>query len=106
MEEEYDDDNCSSRCFPPDYFAFCFNRAEESKPIQTSASSPTPLSSLLLPPSYSLALGLELQVEEEAEEGFGKRFHQSDILSDSASTSCPAASRAQELTASELLRSR
>ncbi|KAL6097437.1 uncharacterized protein ACO6RY_12985 [Pungitius sinensis] len=87
-------------------------RAEESKQTPTSASSPTSLSSLLLPPSYSLALGLELEadvlveVEEEAEEGFRKRFDRSDILSDSASTSCPAASRAQELTASELLRSR
>ncbi|KAK5877668.1 hypothetical protein CesoFtcFv8_025151 [Champsocephalus esox] len=64
---------------------------EEPKP-----PSPSP-SSLFLPPSYSLALGLDLQEGE----GFGER---SDFLSDS--TSCPAASRAQDLTASDLLRSR
>ncbi|KAK9527367.1 hypothetical protein VZT92_013937 [Zoarces viviparus] len=84
-------------------------RTEESKPTHTSASSPTSRCSLLLPPSYSLALGLDLHEEEEEEEageGFRKR-RRSDFLSDSASTSCPAAaSRAQELTASELLRSR
>ncbi|XP_059183361.1 piezo-type mechanosensitive ion channel component 2-like [Centropristis striata] len=47
----------------------------------------------LLPPSYSLALGLDLQETR------------SDP-SDSAFASCPLASRAQELTASELLRNR
>ncbi|XP_075941386.1 piezo-type mechanosensitive ion channel component 2-like isoform X1 [Anarhichas minor] len=85
-------------------------RTEESKPTHTSASSPTSCCSLLLPPSYSLALGLDLHEEEEEEEEAGEGFRkrrQSDFLSDSASTSCPAAaSRAQELTASELLRSR
>ncbi|XP_063768773.1 piezo-type mechanosensitive ion channel component 2-like isoform X2 [Eleginops maclovinus] len=68
---------------------------EEPKPSHTGASSPS--SSFVLPPSYSLALGLDLQEGE----GFRDR---SDFLSDF--TSCPLASRAQELTASELLRSR
>lgn len=98
--------------------------------VLTSASSPASPSSALLPPSYSLALGLDLQEEEEeAEEvrqsedeqvkrrrevgsGFRKRLlvqtpgQMSDFLSDSASTYCPLASRTQELTASELLRNR
>ncbi|KAM8823349.1 piezo-type mechanosensitive ion channel component 2-like isoform 3-T4 [Spinachia spinachia] len=84
-------------------------RAEKSKQTHSSASSPT---SLVPPPPYSLAVDPELpvevlvEVEEEAEEGFRKRFDRCDILSHFASTSCPAASRAQELTASELLRSR
>lgn len=81
----------------------------------TSASSPASHCSLLLPPSYSLALGLDLQgpgEEEQVELGFRKRMlthakgERSDFLSDSASTSCPLASRTQELTASELLRNR
>ncbi|XP_069033644.1 piezo-type mechanosensitive ion channel component 2-like [Embiotoca jacksoni] len=83
------------------------------------ASSPVSPSSLLLPPSYSLALGLDLQeVEEvklrmgEAGSEFRKQLQahssgeRSDFLSDSASTSCPLASHTQELTASELLRNR
>ncbi|XP_039983516.1 piezo-type mechanosensitive ion channel component 2-like [Xiphias gladius] len=91
----------------------------------TSASSPASPSFLLLPPSYSLALGLDLQEEAgekredeqrrrrgEAGSGFRKQLlvqtpgEQSDFLSDSASTSFPLASRTQELTASELLRNR
>lgn len=91
----------------------------------TSASYPTSPSSLLLPPSYSLALGLDLQEREaggagehgrrrrvEAESGFTRRLlvhtleETSVFLSDSASTSCLLASRTQELTASELLRNR
>ncbi|XP_074484403.1 piezo-type mechanosensitive ion channel component 2-like isoform X2 [Sebastes fasciatus] len=85
---------------------------EESKPTHAgAASSPTSPCSLLLPPSYSLALGLDLQ-EEEVGEGFRRRLlvqtpgERSDFLFNSASTSCPPASHAQELTASELLRSR
>uniref|UniRef100_H3D7M7 Piezo-type mechanosensitive ion channel component 2a, tandem duplicate 2 n=1 Tax=Tetraodon nigroviridis TaxID=99883 RepID=H3D7M7_TETNG len=46
----------------------------------------------LLPPSYSLALGLDLPEEEP--------------VGDSASSSCPLASHVQALTASELLRNR
>lgn len=110
----------------------CFNSGEESNqqlPVDTqpthtitSASSPTSpssTSSLLLPPSYSLALGLDLQEEEagghrrrEELSGFKRRLliqttgERSDFLSDSASTSCLLTSRAQELTASELLRNR
>lgn len=87
----------------------------------TSPSSPTSPSSLLLPPSYSLALGLDLHEEEveehrrrreEAGSGFRRQLlgqtpgERSDFLSDSASTSCPLASHIQELTASELLRNR
>ncbi|XP_055363650.1 piezo-type mechanosensitive ion channel component 2-like isoform X2 [Betta splendens] len=80
----------------------------------TSASSPASHCSLHLPPSYSLALGLDLQAgEEEHTSGFRKRMlshaqgdSESDILPDSASASCPLASRTQELTASELLRNR
>ncbi|XP_026217973.1 piezo-type mechanosensitive ion channel component 2-like isoform X2 [Anabas testudineus] len=80
----------------------------------TSASSPASRCSLLLPPSYSLALGLDLQdtEDEQLEPGFRKRMldhahgERSDFLFDSASTSCPLASRTQELTASDLLRNR
>lgn len=83
----------------------------DTQPTHTSASSPTSPSSLLLPPSYSLALGLDLQEEQTGE---GSRRQQpvqtpvgrSDFLCDSATTSCPLASCAQELTASELLRNR
>ncbi|XP_041824079.1 piezo-type mechanosensitive ion channel component 2-like [Melanotaenia boesemani] len=87
----------------------------------TGASLPTPPSSLLLPPSYSLALGLDLQagtgqvdhIEHRSEEvKFRKPLpvqspvDRSDFLSESAPTSCPMASRTQELTASELLKNR
>lgn len=81
----------------------------------TNASSPTSLSSPLLPPSYSLALGLDLHEEEAG--GAGEHsgssqllvqtlWERRDFLSDSVSTSCLLASRTQELTASELLRNR
>lgn len=72
----------------------------------TSASSPTSPSSVLLPPSYSLALGLDQH--QEAESNFRRQtpLERRDFLSDSASTSCPLASHTQELTASELLRNR
>ncbi|XP_029978832.1 piezo-type mechanosensitive ion channel component 2-like isoform X2 [Sphaeramia orbicularis] len=78
-------------------------------PTQTVTSSPTSIASVLLPPSYSLALGLDLQQEEEeVRSEFRRRTAEdrSDVLSDSTSTSCPLASRTQELTASELLRNR
>ncbi|XP_042254704.1 piezo-type mechanosensitive ion channel component 2-like [Thunnus maccoyii] len=77
----------------------------------TGASSPTSPCSLLLPPSYSLALGLDLQ-GDEAGSGFRRQLlvqtqtEGSHFLSESTSTSCPLASRTQELTASELLRNR
>ncbi|KAI3355619.1 hypothetical protein L3Q82_018446, partial [Scortum barcoo] len=81
------------------------------------------LSSPLLPPSYSLALGLDQQEQEvggrgehwrreEVGSGFTRRQlvqtpeETSDFLSESASTSCLLTSRTQELTASELLRNR
>ncbi|XP_041817254.1 piezo-type mechanosensitive ion channel component 2-like isoform X2 [Chelmon rostratus] len=67
----------------------------------TSASSP---SSLLLPPTYSLALGLDLH--EEVGEHRRRREVASDFLADSAFAACPLASQTQELTASELLRNR
>ncbi|KAM9337588.1 piezo-type mechanosensitive ion channel component 2-like [Symphorus nematophorus] len=87
---------------------------EESNQLQlthtfTSTSSPTSPSSPLLPPSYSLALGLDLHEEgagkhrrRRGEVGSGFRRHQSD----STSTSCALASHTQQLTASELLRNR
>ncbi|KAM3593292.1 uncharacterized protein V6R79_009660 [Siganus canaliculatus] len=68
-------------------------------PTLTSVSSPASPSSLLLPPSYSLALGLDLP--EGAEPG-----PRDDFLSDLTSTSCQQPSHTQELTASELLRNR
>ncbi|KAM8730910.1 piezo-type mechanosensitive ion channel component 2-like [Acanthopagrus schlegelii] len=86
-----------------------------------SASSLSTPSSLTLPPSYSLALGLDVHEGEEGEHrgdrgeagsGFRRQLlvhtpdERSDFLSDSASTSCPLASHTQELTASELLRNR
>lgn len=78
----------------------------------TGASSPASPASpcSLLPPSYSLALGLDLP-EEEAGPGRRRLLAQtqterSHFLSESTSTSCPLASRTQELTASELLRNR
>ncbi|XP_069368065.1 piezo-type mechanosensitive ion channel component 2-like isoform X1 [Paralichthys olivaceus] len=92
----------------------------DTRPTHTFTST----SSLLLPPSYSLAIGLDLQEEEvretredgkrsrrgEAESGFRKWLltprETNDFLFDSASTSCPLTSRTQELTASELLRNR
>lgn len=82
--------------------------------VLTSASSPASHCSLLLPPSYSLALGLDLEAakDKDEESGFRKRMlddtqgERSNFLSDSVSTSCPLASRTQELTASELLRNR
>ena len=93
----------------------------DTRPTQTFTST----SSLLLPPSYSLAIGLDLHEEEvketredgqrrrrrgEAESGFRKWLltprETNDFLFDSASTSCPLTSRTQELTASELLRNR
>ncbi|XP_062236076.1 piezo-type mechanosensitive ion channel component 2-like isoform X2 [Platichthys flesus] len=92
----------------------------DTRPTHTFTST----SSLLLPPSYSLAIGLDLHEEEvretrgggqrrrrgEAESGFRKRLltpsETNDLLFDSASTSCPLTSRTQELTASELLRNR
>ncbi|KAK2859745.1 hypothetical protein Q5P01_004365 [Channa striata] len=113
------------------YFSFllfvCLSSGGESKlllpvdkqptPTFTSSSSPTSPSSLLLPPSYSLALGLDLQVGEvrggeQGKSGFAKQMlahtlgERSDLLSGLASTSCPLSSRTQELTASELLRNR
>lgn len=106
------------------FISFCFNSGEESSqqlpidtqptPTFTSASSPTSPSSLLLPPSYSLALGLDLHEEEAGEHRRRRRRRmlvqtpgqRSDFLSDSASTSCVLASHTQELTASELLRNR
>ncbi|XP_072235133.1 piezo-type mechanosensitive ion channel component 2-like [Leuresthes tenuis] len=89
----------------------------------TSASFPTSHSSLLLPPCYSMALGLDLQEgvgqlehrrewDQRAGPGFRNRLlvqtlgERSDFLSDSDSTSCPLAARTQELTASELLKNR
>ncbi|XP_070841701.1 piezo-type mechanosensitive ion channel component 2-like isoform X1 [Chaetodon trifascialis] len=85
----------------------------------TSAASLASPSSLLLPPSYSLALGLDLQEEvgeprRRREVALGCRRQllvqtpgeRSDLLTDSAFTSCPLASQTQELTASELLRNR
>lgn len=60
----------------------------------------------LLPPSYSLALGLDLQ---EDQSGFRKQHLEDplgDTLADSASTSCPLTSHIQALTASELLKNR
>ncbi|KAM7389966.1 hypothetical protein PAMA_008240 [Pampus argenteus] len=67
--------------------------------LQTSPCSMPP------PPSYSLALGLDLQ-EEEAGSGFRRQVERSHFLSESTASSCPLASRTQELTASELLRNR
>lgn len=64
----------------------------------------------LLPPSYSLALGLDLQ--EELEPAFRKQPLEgpsggsSYLLADSASTFCPLTSHIQALTASELLKNR
>ncbi|XP_034416405.1 piezo-type mechanosensitive ion channel component 2-like [Cyclopterus lumpus] len=84
--------------------------SSEEEPTRAEESKPTPDS--LLPPSYSLALGLDLQDKEEEGGGAFRRRpaqtpeERSDFLSDSTSTSCLAASGAQELTASELLRSR
>ncbi|XP_042350944.1 piezo-type mechanosensitive ion channel component 2-like [Plectropomus leopardus] len=81
----------------------------DTQPTHTSTSFPTSPCSLLLPPSYSLALGLDLQQEEE---GFRRQQlaqtlgETSDFLCDSASNSCPPVSCTQELTASELLRNR
>ncbi|KAM3860328.1 piezo-type mechanosensitive ion channel component 2-like [Diretmus argenteus] len=68
-----------------------------------------------IPPSYSLALGLDLQEEREDRGGgegssgsFRKQLFEkkSDFLSEPASTSCPLPPRTQELTASDLLRTR
>ncbi|XP_068199524.1 piezo-type mechanosensitive ion channel component 2-like isoform X2 [Antennarius striatus] len=86
----------------------------------TGASSPASPSSIHLPPSYSLALGLDLHQEEpgermetkgEASSSLLRRRRlvhtsgeRSDFTSDSAL--CPLASHTQELTASELLRNR
>ncbi|XP_047423768.1 piezo-type mechanosensitive ion channel component 2-like isoform X2 [Mugil cephalus] len=102
----------SSQHFPAD--------VQQTHPF-TDASSPASATSLVLPPSYSLALGLDLQEEEDEHtrkrrtrrEVSGPEFRER-LLSetpgqrneDSASTSCPLASRTQELTASELLRNR
>ncbi|XP_068604378.1 piezo-type mechanosensitive ion channel component 2-like [Brachionichthys hirsutus] len=75
----------------------------------TSASSPASPSSLHLPPSYSLALGLDLHEEGEAASSRRRRpVHTPGVRSDftSDSTSCPLASHTEELTASELLRNR
>ncbi|XP_029385544.1 piezo-type mechanosensitive ion channel component 2-like isoform X2 [Echeneis naucrates] len=91
----------------------------------TGTSSPTSPSCLLLPPSYSLALGLDVQEEggneckrtseevgPESGSGFRKRLlvqtpgDIDNFLSDSNTTSCLPVSRTQELTASELLRNR
>lgn len=70
-----------------------------------------PPSSPLLPPSYSLALGLDREDREDPsvfrklrlEEPLGDS---GDVLADSASTSCPLTSHIQALTASELLKNR
>lgn len=85
--------------------------SDEEFPVDTQ---PTPNvashSSPLLPPSYSLALGLDLQ--EEAEPGFRKQHleetpgESSYMFADSASSFCPLTSDIQALTASELLKNR
>ncbi|XP_056869498.1 piezo-type mechanosensitive ion channel component 2-like isoform X1 [Takifugu flavidus] len=75
---------------------------DEEFPAETQTTlNVAPPPSPLLPPSYSLALGLDLQ-EEQLEPG----FRSSHILADSASTFCPLASHIQALTASELLKNR
>nr|XP_046227093.1 piezo-type mechanosensitive ion channel component 2-like isoform X2 [Scatophagus argus] len=97
-------------------------RPVDKQPTQTFTRTPSPTSpsSLVLPPSYSLALGLDLQEEEAGKyrsrkmevvgSGFRKQLQasgeQSDFMSASVSTSCPLVSHTQELTASELLRNR
>nr|XP_043885784.1 piezo-type mechanosensitive ion channel component 2 isoform X3 [Solea senegalensis] len=73
---------------------------EDKNQAHTAASS---TSSLILPPSYSTALGLDLQAEDGERE---RRGEICDFLSDSATTSCLLVPRTQELTASELLRNR
>lgn len=99
-------------------FSVCLNSGEElnlQPPAETQPTHTfTSTSPLHLPPSYSLALGLDLHEDETGEGGSGFRGQQpaqtqverSDFLSDSASTSCPLVSHTQELTASELLRNR
>ncbi|KAM7369505.1 hypothetical protein PAMP_010824 [Pampus punctatissimus] len=55
--------------------------------------------------TLSLVLGLDLQ-EDKAGSGFRRQVERSHFLSESTASTCPLASRTQELTASELLRNR
>ncbi|XP_028289056.1 piezo-type mechanosensitive ion channel component 2-like [Parambassis ranga] len=82
----------------------------------TSTSSPASPTCLLLPPSYSLTLGLQEEDRRgrvvQGVSGSRKQLpvhtpgERSNFPSDSASSSCPLASWTDELTASELLRNR
>lgn len=86
--------------------------SDEEFPAETQTTlNVAPPPSPLLPPSYSLALGLDLE-EGPLEPGFRKQpleepsGESSHILADSASTFCPLTSHIQALTASELLKNR
>ena len=74
------------------------HQAQDADGWSSSCVTPSSLSPpLLLPPSYSLALGLDLQ--DHKEDGI-------DFLSEPGASTCCSPRPTQELTASELLKSR
>lgn len=86
--------------------------SEDESPAETQTTlNVAPPPSPLLPPSYSLALGLDLH-GGQLEPGFRKRPSEEPsgesghVLADPASAFCPLTSHIQALTASELLKNR